>query len=92
MTGAECGGAKDFEETTADGAIATETAFADFDDEKKAEEIYFGVKRLKKHSLDAKKMQLSSEIAAFEAGHDKKGASEALAKFQALLEEEKNIS
>lgn len=73
-------------------AIAAETAFADFDDEKKAEEIYFGVKRLKKHSLDAKKKQLSSEIAAYEAGHDKKKASEALAKFQSLLEEERTIS
>jgi DNA primase len=73
-------------------AISAETAFADFDDEKKAEEIYFGVKRLKKRSLDAKKSQLTEEIAAFEAAHDKKSAGEALAKFQALLEEERVIS
>lgn len=73
-------------------AIAAETSFADFDDEKKAEEIYFGVKRLKKHSLDAKKKQLSAEIAAHEAAHDKKAVTEAVAKFQALLEEERSIS
>jgi DNA primase len=73
-------------------AISAENNFADFDEEKKAEEIYFGVKRLKKHALDAKKRQLTAEIAAFEAAHDKKSASEALAKFQALLEEERSIS
>jgi DNA primase len=73
-------------------AIAAETSFADFDEEKKAEEIYFGVKRLKKHSLDAKKMQLTEEIAASEAAHDKKAAGIALAKFQALLDEERSLS
>lgn len=73
-------------------AIAAETSFADLDDEKKAEEIYFGVKRLKKHSLDFLKRQLSAEIAAHEAAHDKKAASAAVAEFQALLEEERNIS
>lgn len=73
-------------------AMAAETAFADFDDEKRAEEIYFGIKRLKKSSLEIQKKRLSSEIAAHEAAGHKKEAQEALKAFQALLDQERRIN
>jgi DNA primase len=71
--------------------LSAQKEFDDFDDEKKAEEIYFGIKRLKKMSLEAKKKNISSEIARFEKEGDEKGAKEALQSLQALLEEERTV-
>jgi len=72
--------------------LSAETAFSDLDDEKRAEEIYFGIKRLKKNSLETKKKDLSEKIAQFELDKNKKGAQEALEQFQLLLEEERNLN
>jgi DNA primase len=72
--------------------LSAENTFADFDDEKKAEEIYFGIKRLKKISLEHKKRKLSDAIAEYEKSGAKKEANDALSALQQLLEEEKKIS
>lgn len=72
--------------------LSAENTFADFDDEKKAEEIYFGIKRLKKISLTKKKKSLSGKIAEYEKNGAKKEADGALADLQQLLEEEKKVS
>lgn len=72
--------------------LSAENAFSDLDDEKRAEEIYFGIKRLKKNSLETKKKSLSEEIAQFELEKNKKGAQKALEEFQLLLEEERNLN
>lgn len=72
--------------------LAAESEFADFDDEKKAEEIYFGIKRLKKIALAREKNELSDKIAAFEKSGQKDEAKKALSELQKLLEEEKEIS
>jgi len=71
--------------------LAVESEFADFDDEKKAEEIYFGIKRLKKMSLDVKKRELSEKIANFEGSGKKDEAKKTLSELQKLLEEEQEI-
>lgn len=73
-------------------ALSVEKDFETLDEEEKAEEIYFGVKRLKKISLDKKKQSLSSEIEALENAGDNKKAREALEKLKELLAEEQKIS
>lgn len=72
--------------------LSAETNFSDLDDEKKAEEIYFGIKRLKKTSLEKRKKELSSEIVTLDEKNDKKAARELLQKMQELLEEEKSLN
>lgn len=72
--------------------LTAEANFEDFDEEQKAEEIYFGVKRIKKLSLDTKKQILSTKIANFEKAKDTAGANKVLAALQELIEEEKLIS
>lgn len=73
-------------------ALTAENNFEEFDDEKKAEEIYFGIKRLKKLSLANQKKKLSTEIAQFEKIGEKTRAKAALETLRALLEEERSIS
>lgn len=72
--------------------LAAEDTFADFDDEKKAEEIYFGIKRLKKVALDRKKQGLSEKIAGFERSKNTKEAEKTLLELQAIIEEEKELN
>jgi DNA primase len=72
--------------------LSAETNFSDLDDEKKAEEIYFGIKRLKKNSLEHKKKELSREVAEAETKGDKKATNELLQKMQALWEEERDLN
>lgn len=72
--------------------MRAEDGFADFDDEKKAEEIYFGIKRLKKISLDRRKRELSEKIASLERQGQKKEAEKELLALQAIIEEERNLS
>lgn len=72
--------------------MGAEDEFADFDDEKKAEEIYFGIKRLKKVSLDQKKKELSAKIAEFERAGKKSESEKVLSELQKIIEEEKSIS
>ncbi len=72
--------------------LSAEANFEDFDEEQKAEEIYFGVKRIKKLSLDTKKQILISKVADFEKAKDTAGANKVLAALQELIEEEKLIS
>ncbi len=72
--------------------LSVEANFSDLDDEKKAEEIYFGIKRLKKNSLEQKKKELSSEIIQSEKEGNKKVTHEMLEKMQLLLEEERNLN
>jgi replicative DNA helicase len=72
--------------------LSAESEFEDFDDEKKAEEIYFGIKRLKKLSLVNKKKNLSDKIAGYEKSGAKKESEAALDELQGLFEEEKKIS
>lgn len=71
--------------------LSAQKEFDDFDDEKKAEEIYFGIKRLKKTSLEAKKKNISFEVARLEKEGDEKGARKALESLQELLEEERTV-
>lgn len=71
--------------------LAVETNFADFDEEKKAEEIYFGVKRIKKLSLERKKKHISEEVASLEKSGNKTGREKLLLELQKLYEEERNI-
>lgn len=72
--------------------LAAESNFEGFDDEKKAEEIYFGVKRLKKLSLESKKKSLSTRIAQLDKEGNQAGIKEALEDLQVLIESEKKIS
>ncbi len=72
--------------------LAAEANFSDLDDEKKAEEIYFGVKRIKRSSLEKQKKTLSLKVEECEKSGDKKGAAEALAKYNAVLSEEQKVS
>jgi len=72
--------------------LSAEEQFSDLDEEKKAEEIYFGVKRIKKLSLDVKKQSLIAEISTLEKEKKKGEARKALKVLQTLLEEEKLIS
>lgn len=72
--------------------LSAENSFSDLEDEKRAEEIYFGIKRLKKISLETKKKKLSLEIAGFESQKNKKEAQRTLEEFQLLLEEERNLN
>lgn len=72
--------------------LSAESEFEGFDDEKKAEEIYFGIKRLKKISLVNKKKILSDKVAGYEKSGAKKESEAALNELQSLFEEEKKIS
>lgn len=72
--------------------LAAETNFADLDEEKKAEEIYFSVKRIKRSSLEKKKKALSLKIEECEKSGDKKGGAEALQKLGEVLSEEQKVS
>lgn len=72
--------------------LAAETNFADLDEEKKAEEIYFSVKRIKRYSLEKKKKALSLQIEECEKSGDKKGGAEALQKLGEVLSEEQKVS
>lgn len=72
--------------------LSAESEFEGFDDEKKAEEIYFGIKRLKKISLVNKKKILSDKVAGYEKSGAKKESEAALNELQNLFEEEKKIS
>lgn len=73
-------------------ALSAEKDFEELDEEEKAEEIYFGVKRLKKLSLDKKKQSLSSKIERLEKAGNKKDARKVLLELKILLEEEQKIS
>lgn len=73
-------------------ALLAEKNFEELDEEKKAEEIYFGVKRLKKISLEKKKMSLSKEVERLEKAGDNEKAKKVLKKLSALLSEEQKIS
>lgn len=83
---------KEDEENISVFILSAETAFDGFDDEKKAEEIYFGIKRLKKNSLSKKKKLLSEKIAQYEKEGKKKEANDALSHLRELLEEENKLS
>jgi DNA primase len=72
--------------------MSAETACEDLDEEKKAEEIYFAAKRLKRLSLETRKRALSDEIAHLEKTGDKAGAQKALKTLQEILEEERAVS
>lgn len=72
--------------------LAAEANFSDLDDEKKAEEIYFSVKRIKKNSLKIQKEVLSARVKEFEKSKDKKGANEALQDLNKVLIEEQKVS
>jgi DNA primase len=72
--------------------LAAETNFADLDEEKRAEEIYFGVKRIKRSFLEKKKIALSLKIEELEKSGDKKGGAEALKKLGEVLSEEQKVS
>jgi hypothetical protein len=73
-------------------ALTAEASFEEFDEEKRAEEIYFSVKRIKKLSINKKKQALAEKIAGFERVKKKVESRKALEELQALLEEEKLIS
>ena len=72
--------------------LYAETNFSDLDEEKRAEEIYFGAKRIKKNSLAQKKELLTKKIKEFEESNDHKGAEKALKELNAVHLEERRIS
>ena len=72
--------------------LAAETNFSDLDEEKRAEEIYFGVKRIKRSSLEKQKKALSLEIEELEKSNNKKGSALTLQKLGEVLAEEQRIS
>ncbi|MBW6431697.1 toprim domain-containing protein, partial [Patescibacteria group bacterium] len=72
--------------------LSAEVNFSDLDDERKAEEIYFSVKRIKKTSLAQKKEALSQKIKELEKAKDKKGSNAAMAELNEVLLEEQRIS
>lgn len=72
--------------------MSAEDEFADFDDEQKAEEIYFGIKRIKKVSLNQKKKTLSAKIADLEKTGKKAETEKALKELQKIIEEERELS
>lgn len=72
--------------------LSAEVNFSDLDDERKAEEIYFSVKRIKKTSLAYKKEALSQKIKGLEKAKDKKGSSAAMAELNEVHLEEQRIS
>lgn len=71
--------------------LSAQHEFEEFDDEKRAEEIYFGIKRLKKMSLEEKKREVSAEIARFEREGNTKETKAALERLQHLIEEERSV-
>ena len=72
--------------------LLAEVNFSELNEEKKAEEIYFGVKRIRKKSLNNKKKMIIEAIKTFEKTQDKKGATEALIKLNEIIIEEQKIS
>ena len=72
--------------------LAAEANFSDLDEERKAEEIYFSVKRIKKNSLTKQKEALSAQIRELEKSKNKKGANKALKDLNKVLSEEQKIS
>jgi DNA primase len=72
--------------------LAAETNFADLDEEKRAEEIYFGVKRIRRTSLEKKKRALSLKVEEMEKSGDKKGSAETMQKLSEVLAEEQKVS
>jgi DNA primase len=72
--------------------LAAETNFSDLDEEKRAEEIYFGVKRIKRSSLEKQKKALSLEIEELEKSNNKKGSALTLQKLSDVLAEEQRVS
>jgi len=72
--------------------LAAENEFSDLDEEKKAEEIYFSVKRIKKISLQKKKEELSTLIKKYEESQNIKKSKETLEKLNKVLLEEQKIS
>lgn len=72
--------------------LSAEINFSELDDERKAEEIYFSAKRIKKNSLTRKKEALSRKIGELEKSKDKKGAEAALMELNDVLIEEQRVS
>ncbi|MDD3481288.1 MAG: DNA primase [Patescibacteria group bacterium] len=72
--------------------LSAEANYGDLDEEVKAEEIYFSVKRIKRISLAKKKKKLSELIEKCEKSKDKEGAGKALSDLNKVLTEEQKIS
>jgi DNA primase len=72
--------------------MSAQHEFEDLDEEKKNEEVYSGIKRLKKISLETKKRAISAEIAAYEKEGDLEGTKKALERLQELIKSEQAVS
>lgn len=71
--------------------LSAETNFSDLSEEKKGEEAYLSIKRIKKISLNKQKRELAAQISKFEK-KDKEKSKKLLKKLQKILEEERKIT